>query len=326
MNNTIISFSKVSKTYPGNPLPSLGDVSFEVLDGEFFCIVGPSGCGKSTVLKIIADLETISAGEIIKPDEVAMVFQSGALLPWLPVYENVALGLKARNENEAKIITECQKYIELTGLLAFEQKYPRDLSGGQRQRVGLARALAVNPKVLLLDEPFSALDAGTTEELHKDLIKIWKATKKTIIMVSHLMEEEEFFGERRASGAAFLRSRSSEHERQSAGRSRGHHGADPGDELRRNAKPQAHLHLQAGRCSRRACVCAQDSLDAGASRVSRTCGSFGSRFADDVLRNGSQERRLRSRGSERAARDAGHAEVPVPQRAGCGKCSFRSEL
>lgn len=185
----IISFKKVGLTYPGNPLPSLTDVSFDVGQGEFFCIVGPSGCGKSTILKIVANLETASNGEVIKPNRVAMVFQSGALLPWLSVYENIAMGLKAGSAGEKKVQEECAKYIEMTGLQEFINKYPRDLSGGQRQRVGLARALAVNPDVLLLDEPFSALDTATTEELHKDLMKIWHTTKKTIVMISHSIEE-----------------------------------------------------------------------------------------------------------------------------------------
>jgi NitT/TauT family transport system ATP-binding protein len=187
--NAIIKFSQVSKTYAGNPLPSLRELSFSVSEAEFFCIVGPSGCGKSTVLKIIAGLEAVSSGQAEKPAGVAMVFQSGALLPWLSVYQNVAMGLKAKGINEQKVAQETGKYIEMTGLVEFIQKYPRDLSGGQRQRVGLARALAVDPKVLLLDEPFSALDTVTTEELHKDLTKIWKATKKTIVMVSHSIEE-----------------------------------------------------------------------------------------------------------------------------------------
>ena len=188
-NNKIISFDKVTKTYPGNPEPSLKEISFNVNEGEFFCIVGPSGCGKSTALKIIANLESISSGEIKKPADVAMVFQSGALLPWLNIFDNVAFGLKTQGASDKKITDECDKYINLTGLSSFENKYPRELSGGQRQRVGLARALAVSPQVLLLDEPFSALDTVTTEELHKDLYKIWQQTKKTIIMVSHSIEE-----------------------------------------------------------------------------------------------------------------------------------------
>lgn len=189
MNSSIIKFSSVSKLYAGNPLPALDNVSFEVASGEFFIIVGPSGCGKSTILKIIANLENTSSGQVQKPEMISMVFQSGALLPWLNVYENIALGLKAHGAHERKIREQVEKYAKLTGLEAFVNKYPHELSGGQKQRVGIARALAVEPQVLLLDEPFSALDTATTEELHKDLIKIWQETKKTIVMVSHSLEE-----------------------------------------------------------------------------------------------------------------------------------------
>lgn len=185
----VIEFKNVFKTYPGNPLPSLNGITFNVQESEFFVVVGPSGCGKSTVLKIIAALENFNQGEVQKPLDVAIVFQSGALFPWLSVYENVALGLRAKNVPEKKVEEQCEKYIDMVGLREFTQKYPRDLSGGQRQRVGIARALAVEPKVLLLDEPFSALDAVTTEDLHKDLYKIWQATKKTVVMVSHSIEE-----------------------------------------------------------------------------------------------------------------------------------------
>lgn len=186
---SIISFNSVNKLYTGNTNPTLRNLSFSVEQGEFFVIVGPSGCGKSTILRIIAGLEKTNGGEVQMPADVAMVFQNGALFPWLNVFENVALGLRAKNVDDKQVEVICDKYIEMTGLTSLEEKYPHELSGGQRQRVGLARALAVEPKVLLLDEPFSALDTVTTEELHKDLIKIWKATEKTIIMVSHSIEE-----------------------------------------------------------------------------------------------------------------------------------------
>ncbi len=189
MNSPTIHFAGVDKFYPGSAAAALRQLSFDVGVGEFFCLVGPSGCGKSTVLKIIAGLEGVSAGEVSRPQAVSMVFQGGALLPWLNVYDNVALGLRARRDSERKIREQCEKYIFMTGLADFAQKFPRDLSGGQRQRVGLARALAIEPQVLLLDEPFSALDTATTEELHKDLLKIWQQTKKTVVLVSHSIEE-----------------------------------------------------------------------------------------------------------------------------------------
>jgi NitT/TauT family transport system ATP-binding protein len=187
--NSVIVFERVSKVYEHAKAPALKNVSFSVGEGEFVCIIGPSGGGKSTVLKIIAGLEKESSGVVKKPDNVSMVFQSGALLPWLNVFENVAIGLRAKNLPKEKIRSETFKYIDMVGLSSVAFEYPKELSGGQRQRVGVARALAVDPAVLLLDEPFSSLDPKTTEELHKDIISIWKETKKTIVMVSHLIEE-----------------------------------------------------------------------------------------------------------------------------------------
>ena len=189
MNQSIINFIHISKTFDQGRSLALKDINFSVQAGEFFCIVGPSGCGKSTILKIIAGLEAPTGGEIEKPADVAMVFQSGALLPWLSVYDNAAFGLRSLHATAAKVKQETSHFIELVGLSDFAQKFPRDLSGGQRQRVGLARALAVDPKVLLLDEPFSALDTVTTEELHRDLLKIWQKMKMTVVMVSHSIEE-----------------------------------------------------------------------------------------------------------------------------------------
>lgn len=189
MDSSIITFSHVSKIYEPGQIKALDDLSFSIKTGEFFVIVGPSGCGKSTVLKIIAGLDAASLGTLEKPEDVAMVFQSGALFPWLNVFDNVALPLRVKNFPEKHVEAISLKYIEMTGLKDFVSKYPRDLSGGQRQRVGIARALAISPKVLLLDEPFSALDTVTTEELHKDLLKIWMQTKQTVVMVSHSIEE-----------------------------------------------------------------------------------------------------------------------------------------
>lgn len=188
-SNKIISFDKVSKVYEPGGEPALREVSFSVTAGEFVCIIGPSGGGKSTLLKIIAGLESASSGSVFKPDNVSMVFQTGALFPWLNVFENVALGLRLKHLPETKIRSQSLAYIEMMKLGGMEEKYPRELSGGQSQRVGIARALAVDPAVLMLDEPFSALDPQTTEELHEDVIKVWRETKKTIVMVSHLIEE-----------------------------------------------------------------------------------------------------------------------------------------
>lgn len=188
-NEPIIEFKGVGKLYPLEKAPAIRDVSFAVGQGEFICLIGASGGGKTTVLKLIAGLEEPTQGTITKPKEVAMSFQLGALFPWLTVFENVALGLRARHEHEETIVREVDKQLKLVNMLSFKDKYPVELSGGQRQRVGIARALAVDPAVLLLDEPFSALDVMTTAELHDDLVNIWRETKKTIVMVSHLVEE-----------------------------------------------------------------------------------------------------------------------------------------
>jgi NitT/TauT family transport system ATP-binding protein len=185
----IINFEKVGKTYTGETKPAVHDVSFFVNEGEFVCFIGSSGCGKSTTLKLIAGLETPTMGTIAKPQRVGMTFQSGALFPWLTVYENAALGLRQTHMAEEEITRVVDRELRRIQMLAFSHRYPHELSGGQRQRVGIARSLAIDPHVLLLDEPFSALDPKTTAELHDDIIRIWQETKKTIVMVSHLIEE-----------------------------------------------------------------------------------------------------------------------------------------
>ena len=187
--NEIISFQNVSKTYEGESHAALQHVSLSVQQGEFVCFIGASGCGKSTVLKLMAGLEQPTEGVIEKPERVALSFQFAALFPWLTVYENVALGLRESNMTDEMINRMVQRELRAMHIHELAQKYPADLSGGQRQRVGIARALAVDPHVLLLDEPFSALDAKTTAELHDDLIALWRSTKKTIVLVSHLIEE-----------------------------------------------------------------------------------------------------------------------------------------
>ncbi len=179
----------MAKTYPGTDHPALNEINFTGFEGEFIVLVGPSGCGKSTLIKLVAGLETESAGVVMRPKNVSMVFQSGALFPWLTVSENVEIVLAAKGASLAQRRRKTRLYLEMTGLSDYAAKRPRELSGGQRQRVGIARALAVDPQVLVLDEPFAALDIATTEHLHKDLLKIWKETKQTILMVSHSVEE-----------------------------------------------------------------------------------------------------------------------------------------
>jgi len=188
-NSGAIRLGGVHKQYAGVPQETLKGIDLAVAPEEFVCLIGPSGCGKSTLLRIIAGLEAPTTGAVEKPQELSMVFQSGALLPWLTVEENAMFGLTAAGKSKKEAAKETRPYIEMVGLAELAGKYPHELSGGQRQRVGIARALAVRPKVLLLDEPFSALDPKTTHELHEDLLTIWREQKLTVLMVSHLIEE-----------------------------------------------------------------------------------------------------------------------------------------
>ena len=189
LNKNIIEVKGVTKLYENETVPAVHDITMSVSEGEFVCIIGPSGCGKSTILKLLAGITLPTSGTIIKPDTVGMTFQSGALFPWLSVFDNVALGIRQKGASEQTVKHTVDTYLELTELVPFKDKYPAYLSGGQRQRVGIARALSIDPAVLLLDEPFSALDAKTTAELHDNLVSVWQKTQKTIIMVSHLLEE-----------------------------------------------------------------------------------------------------------------------------------------
>lgn len=185
--NSIITLKNISKKY--GAISILQNVNLAVMPGSFSVFIGPSGCGKSTLLKILTGIEEQTSGSISVPENITMVFQNGSLLPWRTVYENIHLGLEATDlpvPEKEKIIEE---YISLMELENFKSSYPRDLSGGQRQRVGIARALVSNPSVLLLDEPFSALDAETTESLHQALLTLWKEKELTIIMVSHSLDE-----------------------------------------------------------------------------------------------------------------------------------------
>jgi len=185
----VIEFKNVGLLYENEPHPALKDISFIVPEGEFLSLIGPSGCGKTTILKIIAGLEKPTSGEAHVSGAISFVFQFGALFPWLTVFENAALGLRSKNTPEHEVQKIVSRELELMRIDNFRDKYPADLSGGQRQRVGIARALAVEPQILLLDEPFSALDPITTAELHRDVMQLWQEKHITIVLVSHSMEE-----------------------------------------------------------------------------------------------------------------------------------------
>lgn len=197
MNDYIIEVKRVTHVFKdedGRKNEAIRDVSFSVKQGEFFTILGPSGCGKSTLLRILTRMIQPSHGEIlfsdhVKPEQVAMIFQSFAIFPWLTVYENVEFGLKMRGVADDKRKETTEEHINEMGLSGFENSYPKDLSGGMKQRVGMARALAMNPKILFMDEAFSALDAFTAQRLREDVLNLWLKDKITIIMVTHAVEE-----------------------------------------------------------------------------------------------------------------------------------------
>ena len=183
---------------------ALADVNLSVKENEFVCIVGPSGCGKSTLLRILAGLELPSGGralmkgvEIEGPGrERGMVFQEYSLMPWRSVEENVWMGPELLGRPSAERRAVAAHYIELVKLNGFERAFPHELSGGMRQRVAIARALANDPEVLLMDEPFGALDSHTRIILQKELLKIWQAHRKTILFVTHSVDEAVFLADR----------------------------------------------------------------------------------------------------------------------------------
>jgi NitT/TauT family transport system ATP-binding protein len=191
-----IVLAHVNKSYAKPPVNVVRDFSLSIKQGEFFCLIGPSGCGKTTVIKLMAGIEAPTAGTVARPEHVGMVFQSYALLPWLTVEGNVAFAARMQGFDNEKVAEVTERHLRMVHLEAFAKRYPRELSGGQRQRVGIARALAVEPEVLLMDEPFSALDPVITDELHDDVLQIWEQTKKTIVMVSHHFEEAVLLADR----------------------------------------------------------------------------------------------------------------------------------
>jgi len=201
-----IEIRSLSKTFikGRKEVRALADFDLVVPDAQFVCLLGPSGCGKTTVLRILAGLETKSGGVVkVKGNEVAragsdrgMVFQEFALFPWRSVRKNIEFGLEIKRMPEAERREISSKYIDLVGLGGFEDAHPKELSGGMKQRVGIARALANEPAVLLMDEPFGSLDAQTRNLMQKELLRIWSATKKTILFVTHSVDEAVFLADR----------------------------------------------------------------------------------------------------------------------------------
>jgi ABC-type nitrate/sulfonate/bicarbonate transport system ATPase subunit len=180
------------------------NVSFAVREGEFVCIIGPSGCGKSTLLNLSAGLDQANGGAVYVDGrqvhgpglDRGVVFQEFALFPWLTVTGNIEFGLRSKGLPAAERRSTAQRYVNLVGLSGFENFHPYRLSGGMRQRVGIARALAIDPSVLLMDEPFGALDAQTRESMQKALADIWQATKKTVLFITHDIREAIYLADR----------------------------------------------------------------------------------------------------------------------------------
>ena len=192
----LLEIQNVDKTFHRNgksSVEALRGIDLSINEGEFVSIVGASGSGKSTLLRIIDGLLAPTGGTVLVdgakvdhpgPDR-AMVFQQDSLLPWKTVSENVGYGLSLARRPKAEVAQIAQRFVDLTGLRGFESNYPHQLSGGMRQRVNVARALAVDPKILLLDEPFAALDAQTREIMQTELLSIWQKTRKTVLLITH---------------------------------------------------------------------------------------------------------------------------------------------
>jgi NitT/TauT family transport system ATP-binding protein len=188
----------------GSTLVVLDHLSFEVKDEEFVCILGSSGCGKTTLLRLIAGLDTAESGSVFLDGEqingtdpkIGMVFQEYSLFPWRTVIDNIAFGLEMQGMPKEERYRVAERYLDLVNLEQFRDSYPSELSGGMRQRVAVARALALDPAILLMDEPFGALDAQTRNMLQKELLDIQDATKKTIIFITHSVDEAVYLSDR----------------------------------------------------------------------------------------------------------------------------------
>lgn len=195
---------KVYRTKRTEPTHALSDINFSVRRGEFVSIVGPSGCGKTTLLKILAGLiqrtegnVSIHGNAVVKPSrDVGMVFQAATLLPWRTILENVMVPVEVQKLDKKVHRARAMELLELVGLNGFEDKYPYELSGGMQQRAGICRALVHDPAVLLMDEPFGALDAMTREYMNVELLRIWRESEATIVLVTHSIPEAVFLSDR----------------------------------------------------------------------------------------------------------------------------------
>jgi len=196
--NPRASLDSVAKTF-ANGVEALGPVSFDIRAGEFFSLVGPSGCGKSTALRVIAGLLEPSAGKIEWPGarpRLGFVFQDPTLMPWATARDNVRLPLDLKHVPRAEADERASTAMARVGLSGFEDAYPRALSGGMRMRVSIARALVAEPELLLMDEPFAALDELTREQLNEDLLKLWREDRMTVVFVTHSVYESAFLSTR----------------------------------------------------------------------------------------------------------------------------------
>jgi NitT/TauT family transport system ATP-binding protein len=199
-----IRIDRLSKVFhiKRDTITAIDNISFEIGDGEFVCIVGPSGCGKTTLLRILAGLEEASGGEVdVRATDNSrpvnsMVFQEQSIFPWMAVRDNVAYGLKMRGVPRPERDEIADRYIQMTGLSKFASSYPNQLSGGMKQRVSVARAFANDPEILLMDEPFGALDEQTRLILQQELLKIWENSRKTTVFITHSIDEALCLGDR----------------------------------------------------------------------------------------------------------------------------------
>ena len=207
MTRPLVAIRGVSQRFgvDGASVTALETIDLEIPDGQFVAVVGPSGCGKSTLLSLVAGLRLPTSGTVLcdgepitkpMPRKIGMIFQEANLLPWLSAVDNVAFPLKLRHVAKPERLAAARRMLELTGLTGFESRLPHELSGGMKQRVAIARGLVQNPAVLLMDEPFASLDEQTRMVLGDELLRIWSETRKTVLFVTHSLNEAVYLADR----------------------------------------------------------------------------------------------------------------------------------